>query len=224
MSRTTRRRAVRAVAPVAGLLAAGLLVWQGSYAAFSSQHLQHRRRLEHRGRWHSRTTVAPGPTPAPPPRCSPAPCTVSRRTNIKIGATGVKCITVQSTGTLAGTLKLYRRRHHRHQQRRDRAADLASRSTADRRCRGDERGRRTAPASRPTGTTPIANGVGAVRDAVDLRRRAGAWPLARAPSASPTASRGPSATTNSTAGDNALQNSTAQSRPQLGDPVAALGH
>ena len=36
MSRTTRRRAVRAVAPVAGLLAAGLLVWQGSYAAFTA--------------------------------------------------------------------------------------------------------------------------------------------------------------------------------------------
>ena len=36
MSRTTRRRAVRAIAPVAGLLAAGLLVWQGSYAAFSA--------------------------------------------------------------------------------------------------------------------------------------------------------------------------------------------
>ena len=36
MSRTNRRRTVRAVAPVAGLLAAGLLVWQGSYAAFSA--------------------------------------------------------------------------------------------------------------------------------------------------------------------------------------------
>ncbi len=36
MSRPNRRRAIRAVAPVAGLLAAGLLVWQGSYAAFSA--------------------------------------------------------------------------------------------------------------------------------------------------------------------------------------------
>ena len=36
MSVSTRRRAVRAIAPVAGLLAAGLLVWQGSYAAFSA--------------------------------------------------------------------------------------------------------------------------------------------------------------------------------------------
>ncbi len=36
MSALTRRRALRAIAPVAGLLAAGLLVWQGSYAAFSS--------------------------------------------------------------------------------------------------------------------------------------------------------------------------------------------
>ena len=31
-----RRRVVRATAPAAGLLAAGLLVWQGSYAAFSA--------------------------------------------------------------------------------------------------------------------------------------------------------------------------------------------
>ena len=57
MSRTTRRRAVRAVAPVAGLLAAGLLVWQGSYAAFAPPPTT-RRRLEHRDagtheqRWH----------------------------------------------------------------------------------------------------------------------------------------------------------------------------
>ena len=38
MSRTDqrRRRVLRAVAPVAGLLAVGLLVWQGSYAAFSA--------------------------------------------------------------------------------------------------------------------------------------------------------------------------------------------
>ena len=32
----TQRRLVRAVAPVAGLLAAGLLVWQGSTAAFTA--------------------------------------------------------------------------------------------------------------------------------------------------------------------------------------------
>ncbi|MDQ1484573.1 MAG: hypothetical protein QOJ62_266, partial [Actinomycetota bacterium] len=31
-----RRRVVRATAPAFGLLAAGLLVWQGSYAAFSA--------------------------------------------------------------------------------------------------------------------------------------------------------------------------------------------
>jgi hypothetical protein len=33
---STRRRVLRAVAPVAGLLAAALLVWQGSYAAFTA--------------------------------------------------------------------------------------------------------------------------------------------------------------------------------------------
>lgn len=31
-----RRRLARAIAPAVGLLAAGLLVWQGSYAAFSA--------------------------------------------------------------------------------------------------------------------------------------------------------------------------------------------
>lgn len=36
MSAQSRRRALRAVAPVAGLLAAGLLVWQGSSAAFTA--------------------------------------------------------------------------------------------------------------------------------------------------------------------------------------------
>lgn len=107
MSVTTRRRAVRAIAPVAGLLAAGLLVWQGSYAAFSattnntsdawttgSLTLQNNGGT---GTFAGTTTALfAGNTVGQP------------ENNIKIGATGTKCITVQSTGSLAGSLRLYR--------------------------------------------------------------------------------------------------------------------
>jgi hypothetical protein len=107
MSRTHRRRTVRAVAPVAGLLAAGLLVWQGSYAAFSATTTNTADAwstgsllLTNNGGLaaYSGTTAAlfAGTTVGQP------------ENNLKIGATGTKCITVQSTGTLAGNLKLYR--------------------------------------------------------------------------------------------------------------------
>ncbi len=95
-----RRRALRAVAPVAGLLAAGLLVWQGSSAAFSAttqqrRHLDHRPAGAHQQRWHR------PPTPAPRRRSSAQP---SAQQNLKPGSTDTKCLTVESTGTLAGTL------------------------------------------------------------------------------------------------------------------------
>jgi hypothetical protein len=107
MSRTQRRRTVRAVAPVAGLLAAGLLVWQGSYAAFSATTTNTADAwstgsllLTNNGGLaaYTGTTAAlfAGTTVGQP------------ENNLKIGATGTKCITVQSTGTLAGNLKLYR--------------------------------------------------------------------------------------------------------------------
>jgi len=102
MSRTTRRRAVRAVAPVAGLLAAGLLVWQGSYAAFSASTTNQQDSwasgqlvLKNNGvgTTYSATTTTP----------------VINATNIVPGATTfTRCITVESTGTLAGALKFYR--------------------------------------------------------------------------------------------------------------------
>ena len=107
MSRTQRRRTVRAVAPVAGLLAAGLLVWQGSYAAFSAT------TNNTADAWSTGSLVLTnngglvaytGTTAA-----LFAGTTVGQpENNLKIGATGTKCITVQSTGTLAGNLKLYR--------------------------------------------------------------------------------------------------------------------
>ncbi len=100
MSRTNRRRAIRAVAPVAGLLAAGLLVWQGSYAAFSA------------------TTTSPGNSWAT------GQVTLKNNTNAgayqAIGtaafsvsnmtpsATVVsRCVTVESSGTLPGAVKFY---------------------------------------------------------------------------------------------------------------------
>jgi len=106
MSRPDRRRTLRVVAPVAGLLAAGLLVWQGSYAAFSATTnntadawstgtlalTNNGGTAAYSG---STTAVFLGTTAGQP------------ENNIKIGSTGTKCITVQSTGSLAGNLKMY---------------------------------------------------------------------------------------------------------------------
>jgi hypothetical protein len=96
----TQRRLVRAAAPVAGLLAAGLLVWQGSTAAFTATTNNTadswgtgKLKLQNNGgaAAFADTTAA-----------------LITDTAIKPGSTGVKCITVESTGTLPGTLKMYR--------------------------------------------------------------------------------------------------------------------
>jgi hypothetical protein len=107
MSRTTRRRAIRAVAPVAGLLAAGLLVWQGSYAAFSATTNNTSDAWDTgslaltnnggTGTYAGSTTALFNGLVAGQPE-----------NNIKIGSTGTKCITVESTGSIAGALKMYR--------------------------------------------------------------------------------------------------------------------
>jgi hypothetical protein len=95
-----RRRALRAAAPAAGLLAAGLLVWQGSYSAFSAT------TDSSNDSWttgtmvltnNGGTAVYAGSTSA-----------TFNETNLKPGSTATKCITVKSTGSLAGTLKMYR--------------------------------------------------------------------------------------------------------------------
>jgi len=107
MSRTNRRRTVRAVAPVAGLLAAGLLVWQGSYAAFSAT------TNNTADAWSTGNllltnnggqTAFAGTTSA----LFAGTTGGQPENNIKIGATGTKCISVQSGGSLAGNLALYR--------------------------------------------------------------------------------------------------------------------
>ena len=110
MSRTTRRRAVRAVAPVAGLLAAGLLVWQGSYAAFSAS------TNNQADAWatgnlsltNNGGTLGAGTYSGTTAALFKGTVAGQPENNLKIGSTGQKCITVDSAGSLAGTLKLYR--------------------------------------------------------------------------------------------------------------------
>jgi hypothetical protein len=101
MSRTTRRRAIRAVAPVVGLLAAGLLVWQGSYAAFSAttsntSDAWATGKLVLNNNGGNGSTYA-GSTGA-----------LFSLATLKSTDTGTKCITVDSQGTIGGVLKFYR--------------------------------------------------------------------------------------------------------------------
>jgi len=98
--RSRRRRVVRAAAPAAGLLAAALLVWQGSYAAFSG------------------TTSVPGNSFTAGSvslqndqnagnayaQVGTVPFTVG---NLKPGSTGTHCVVVKSNGNLAGIGKFY---------------------------------------------------------------------------------------------------------------------
>jgi hypothetical protein len=95
-----RRRALRAATPFAALLIAALLVWQGSNAAFSAT------TDNTNDTWATGSltlsnngggTVYAGTTTA-----------LFTESNLKPGSTGVKCITVASGGSLAGSLRLYR--------------------------------------------------------------------------------------------------------------------
>jgi hypothetical protein len=99
MKRSTRRL-IRAIAPVSGLLAAGLLVWQGSTAAFTAttnntadSWATGKLKLQNNGGGASYADTT---------------ANLFAETAIKPGVSGVKCITVESTGSLAGTLKMYR--------------------------------------------------------------------------------------------------------------------
>jgi hypothetical protein len=95
-----RRRAFRAATPLAALLIAALLMWQGSNAAFSAT------TDNSSDAWATGSlaltnngggTTYSGTTSA-----------LFTETNLKPGDTGAKCITVQSGGTLPGSLRLYR--------------------------------------------------------------------------------------------------------------------
>jgi hypothetical protein len=94
-----RRRFVRAAAPAFGLLAAGLLVWQGSYAAFSAT------TNDTNNTWSSGslTLTNDGGTGT----FAASTSATFGGTTLKPGSTGTTCLTVKSTGTSAGTLAMY---------------------------------------------------------------------------------------------------------------------
>jgi len=100
--RTTRsqRRMVRAIAPVVGLLAAGLLVWQGSYAAFTAS------TSSPGNSWTSGTVALTNNTGAAGAFVVTGTASFSV-TNIKPGQSGSACVTVRSTGTVAGNGRFY---------------------------------------------------------------------------------------------------------------------
>jgi hypothetical protein len=87
-----RKRLVAAAAVPVAILASGALVWQSSYAAFSST------TSNPTSNW-SAGTVALNDDDA-----NTALFTAS---GLKPGSTGAKCITVTSTGTLPAVVKLY---------------------------------------------------------------------------------------------------------------------
>jgi hypothetical protein len=94
-----RRRFVRAFTPAVGLLAAGLLVWQGSYAAFSAT------TNDTANTWSSATLnlTNNGGTAA----YAASTTATFGGANLKPGATGTTCLTVKSVGTSAGSLAMY---------------------------------------------------------------------------------------------------------------------
>ncbi len=94
-----RRHLIRVVAPAFGLLAAGLLVWQGSYAAFSAT------TTDTNNTWSSGllTLLNNGGTAT----YSAATTATFGGTNLRPGATGTTCLTVRSTDGIAGSLAMY---------------------------------------------------------------------------------------------------------------------
>lgn len=97
-----RRRALRAAAPVAGLLAVGLLVWQGSTAAFSAT------TDNQSENWAtgSLTLTNDGGTGT----YAASTTAVFNETALKIPTTVAvsKCVNVKAGGTTGGTLNFYR--------------------------------------------------------------------------------------------------------------------
>jgi hypothetical protein len=95
-----RRRAARAAVPAVALLAAGLMVWQGSYSAFSAT------TANNADVWTAGTLnlTNNGGTAA----YAATTTATFNELGLKPGSTATKCITVKSVGTSAGALKLYR--------------------------------------------------------------------------------------------------------------------
>jgi hypothetical protein len=99
-SSTARRRAIRTAAPAAGLLAAALLVWQGSYAAFSAT------TTNPNNNWAAGSVSLMNDSNAG----NVFGVTGSVAFNVsglKPGSTGFRCIVVQSQGTLPAQVRFY---------------------------------------------------------------------------------------------------------------------
>ena len=95
-----RRNLVRVIAPAAGLLAAGLLVWQGSYAAFSAT------TQDNSNTWSSATLSLTNDGGVAGAYAATTTASFGGA-NIKPGATGTTCLTVKSVGTAAGSMAMY---------------------------------------------------------------------------------------------------------------------
>lgn len=96
-----RRRALRAATPFAALLVAALLVWQGSNAAFSAQ-------TYNTGDAWATGSLALTNNGGAGTTYTGSTSALFGETNLKPGDSGAKCITVQSTGSLPGSLRLFR--------------------------------------------------------------------------------------------------------------------
>ena len=95
-----RRSLVRVLAPAAGLLAAGLLVWQGSYAAFSAT------TQDNSNTWSSASLSLTNDGGVAAAYAATTTATFGGA-NLKPGATGTTCLTVKSVGTSAGSMAMY---------------------------------------------------------------------------------------------------------------------
>lgn len=96
-----KRRALRAVTPFAALLVAALLVWQGSNAAFSAQ------TYNPGDAWATGNLILTN-NGGVGTNYTGLTSALFGEGNLKPGDSGVKCITVQSTGSLPGNLRLFR--------------------------------------------------------------------------------------------------------------------
>lgn len=100
-----RRRVVRAFAPAVGLLAAGLLVWQGSYAAFNATS------QATGSSWGAGTLKLQNDGSALtglPASFAKTQTVTWGGTTLKPGATGTVCVNVQSSGSSGGAVEFYR--------------------------------------------------------------------------------------------------------------------
>lgn len=98
-----KRRALRAATPLAALLIAALLVWQGSNAAFSAS------TSNTNDTWATGNLLLTNNGGVAGAAAYQASTTaLFGESNLKPGSTGAKCLTVKSDGSLPGSLRLYR--------------------------------------------------------------------------------------------------------------------